>query len=437
MMEEGPLSDLRVLELPGAVGAYCGKLLADLGADVIKVEPPGGDPSRRIPPFFHDEPHPDKSLYFFAFNTSKRSITLDLDSADGRALLRRLAARADVLIETFPPGHLDSLGLGYEALRQQNPGLIYCSITGFGLWGPHAHYRASDLIAVAMSGMMYLAGFPEDPPNRPYGDQSHYCASVQACAGILTALIGRQRSGRGQRVEVSMQEALAMNQETAMQFWDLRQELRRRQGDVGRRVLPDGSWFRVPGIGTYECADGYVFLMVGVPGFGAPLSVLVQWMDQEGMAEDLTSPQWQQAFAQVDLRLITQLLVSADLSQAQELIPRFRYVDGIIQRFVRSKRKQELYEEGQRRGLLVAPVNTPQDVLENRQLRERGFFQEVEHPELGSVIAYPGPPYRLHGTPARIWRRPPRLGEHNRQVYLGELGLTEEELAALAGAGII
>ncbi len=234
-MEQGPLSDLHVLELPGAVGAYCGKLLADLGADVIKVEPPGGDPSRHIPPFFHDDPHPEKSLYFFAFNTSKRSITLDLTRADGRALFRRLARQADVVIDAFPPGHMDSLGIGYQSLRQENPGLVYCSITGFGLWGPHAHYKASDLIAVAMSGMMYLAGFPEDPPNRPYGDQSHYCASVQAAAGILMAILYRDRTGQGQLVEVSMQEALAMNQETAIQYWDLRQELRQRQGE-GRRL---------------------------------------------------------------------------------------------------------------------------------------------------------------------------------------------------------
>jgi crotonobetainyl-CoA:carnitine CoA-transferase CaiB-like acyl-CoA transferase len=434
-MSEGPLSDLRVLELPGAAGAYCGKLLADLGADVIKVEPPGGDPSRRLPPFFHDDPHPEKSLYFFAFNTSKRSITLDLQRADGRALLRRLAQRADVIIDCFPPGYMESLGLGYQSLRQLNPGLVYCSITGFGLWGPHAHYKSSDLIAVAMSGMMYLAGFPEDPPNRPYGDQSHYCASVQACAGILTALIGRDRSGHGQLVEVSMQEALAMNQETAMQYWDLRRELRQRQGE-GRR-LPSGEWFRVPGIGTYECADGHVYLMIGVPGFGAPISVLIQWMAEEGMAEDLTAPEWQDVFSRLDLRLLAQLYQGADTSAAQEWIPRFRHVDRIIERFVRSKRKQELYEEGQRRGLLVAPVNSPRDVLENRQLNERGFFQEVEHPELGAVIRYPGPPYRLHGTPARIWRRPPRIGEHNREVYLEELGLTEAELAALAGAGVI
>jgi len=166
------LSDVRVLDLSGEPGWYCGKLLAELGADVIKVEPPGGDPGRRIGPFYHGEVDPQKSLYFFAHNTSKRSVTLNVVTADGRSLFRRLVATSDVVIETFPPGFLESLGLGYEALTQVRPGIIVASITGFGQSGPHSHYKAPDIVAVAMSGMMYLAGFPEDPPNRPYGNQS-------------------------------------------------------------------------------------------------------------------------------------------------------------------------------------------------------------------------------------------------------------------------
>jgi len=220
------LSDIRVLDLAGEPGWYCGKLLAELGADVIKVEPPGGDPGRRIGPFYHDEVDPQKSLYFFAHNTSKRSVTLNIATADGLALFRRLAATADVVIETFPPGFLESLGVGYQALAQARPGIIVASITGFGQSGPHSHYKAPDIVAVAMSGMMFLAGFPDEAPNRPYGNQSHYCASIQAATGILTALLHRDRTGEGQQVEVSMQEALSMNQETAMQTWDIRGELR-------------------------------------------------------------------------------------------------------------------------------------------------------------------------------------------------------------------
>jgi benzylsuccinate CoA-transferase BbsE subunit len=187
------LSDIRVLDLSGEPGWYCGKLLAELGADVIKVEPPGGDPGRRIGPFYHDEVDPQKSLYFFAHNTSKRSVTLNVATADGLALFRRLVATADVVIESFPPGFLESLGVGYQALAQARPGIIVASITGFGQSGPHSHYKAPDIVAVAMSGMMYLAGFPEEAPIRPYGNQSYYCASVQAATGILTALLHRDR----------------------------------------------------------------------------------------------------------------------------------------------------------------------------------------------------------------------------------------------------
>ena len=160
------LGDIRVLDLAGPPGVYCAKLLADLGADVIKIERPGGDPLRNIGPFFHDEPDPEKSLYWFQFNTSKRSITLNLDSADGREILEKLVAKADVIVETFPPGHLEQMGLGYGTLRELNPRLILTSITPFGQTGPYQDFKGSDIIAQAMGGLMNLAGFPEDPPLR-------------------------------------------------------------------------------------------------------------------------------------------------------------------------------------------------------------------------------------------------------------------------------
>lgn len=163
------LGDIRVLDLTDQKGVYCTKLLADLGADTIKIEKPGGDPMRRVGPFFHDESDPEKSLYWFHFNTSKRGITLNLETADGREILKRLAGSADVVVETFPPGHLAEIGLGYSVLRQLNPRLVLTSITPFGLTGPHRDFKGSDLIAQAMGGLMYLAGFPEDPPHKLHG----------------------------------------------------------------------------------------------------------------------------------------------------------------------------------------------------------------------------------------------------------------------------
>jgi benzylsuccinate CoA-transferase BbsE subunit len=421
------LSDIRVLDLAGEPGWYCGKLLAELGADVIKVEPPGGDPGRHVGPFFRDEVDPEKSLYFFAHNTSKRGVTLNIATADGQALFRRLAATADVVIETFPPGFLESIELGYQALTQVRPGMILASITGFGQSGPHSHYKAPDIVAVAMSGMMYIAGFPEDPPNRPYGNQSHYCASIQAATGILTALLHRERTGEGQQVEVSMQEALSMNQETAMQTWDIRGELRRRMGNERR----------LPAIGVYECQDGYMTFYVGVPGFGAPWSVLVQWMVDEGMAEDLPEPKWQGLFQEMDMRLIAQLYFGHDAELVAQWKPRLAHVDEVLARFVLTHTMQEMYEEGQRRGLLVTPCNTPKDIVENRQLNHRQWFATVTHPELEATFTYPGPPYRLSDTPWRLRGRPPLSGEHNQEIYCRELGLAPQQLAALSGAGVV
>lgn len=421
------LSDIRVLDLAGEPGWYCGKLLAELGADVIKIEPPGGDPGRRVGPFYHDEVDPQKSLYFFAHNSSKRGITLNIATADGQALFRRLAATADVVIETFPLGFLDGLGLGYQALTHVRPSIILASVTGFGQWGPHSHYKAADIVAVAMSGMMYVAGFPEEPPSRPYGNQAHYCASVEAATGILTALLHRERTGEGQQVEVSMQEALSLNQETAMQYWDIRGELRKRLGNERR----------LPAIGVYECQDGYMTFFVGVPGFGAPWPALLQWMADEGMAEDLNTPEWRGVFEQMDMRLIAELYFGHDAEAAAQWKPRLSHVDDILDRFVRVHTMQEMYEEGQRRGLLVAPCNTPKDIVENPQLDYRRWFATVTHPELAATLTYPGPPYRLSETPWRLRQRPPLIGEHNHEVYCQELGLSVQQLATLSGAGVV
>jgi crotonobetainyl-CoA:carnitine CoA-transferase CaiB-like acyl-CoA transferase len=421
------LDDIRVLDLAGEPGMYCGKLLAELGADVVKIEPPGGDPARRTGPFFHDEVDPNKSLYFFGLNSSKRAITLNIATADGQALLKRLAATADVVVETFTPGYLESTGLGYDTLSQIKPDIILCSISGFGQWGPHSHYKAPDIVAVAMSGMMYLAGFPAEAPDRPYGNQAYYGASIQACSGILMALLHRDATGQGQQVDVSMQEALLLNQETAVPYWDIRRDLRGRVGNEQR----------LPAIGVYECQDGYVAFMVGVPGFGSPWPELMRWMADEGKAEDLLDERWQNLFGQLDMRLIAELYFGHDAELVATWVPRLSHIDEVLVRFIKNYTKAQLYEEGQRRGLLVAPVNTPKDLLENPQLNHRRWFTPVEHPELATTITYPGPPYRLSETPWRIRRRPPRIGEHNQEVYCGELGLPQEQLAALTAAGII
>ena len=419
------LDDIRVLDLTGQLGQYAGKLLADLGADVIKVEPPAGSPARTAPPFYHDDPDENRSLDFWYFNTNKRSVTLNLRCEDGQELFRRLLATADVLIESFPLDEAAALLPSNEELRALNPRLIHCSITGFGTWGPHAEWASADLVAVAMSGILTLAGYPDRPPTMPPANQGFLAGGIQAAQGILAALFHRDRTDRAQNVEVSMQEALMLAQETAMQFWDMRRELRKRQGDL--RLLP--------GVGTYECADGHVYMMVGVPGFGAPWSALARWMDEEGMAADLMEERWQQLLGGTDLRSLTALLTQPE--KLAEMMTQFAHVNDVLIDFIRSKTKQQLYEEGQRRRLLIGPVNSARDLLENAQLRAREWYQQVEHPELGTTVTYPGPPYRHGETPARIRRRPPLLGEHTAEVLTTDLGLTREQVSMLMAAGVI
>jgi benzylsuccinate CoA-transferase BbsE subunit len=426
------LDDVRVLELQGPRAQYCGKLLADLGADVIKVEPPGGDPARRIGPFHDGVAHRERSLQFFYFNTNKRSVALDLECEAGRDAFRELARTADVILESFEPGTLDALGLGFEELRSDNPGLVLTSITGFGQSGPHAHYRAPDLVSIAMSGVMFLSGYPDDPPNLPHGGQSEYCAGIWGAIGTLTALHERFGSGEGQRVDVSAQEALLLNQETAMQTWDLRGELRGRFGE--ERMIPSFPGLEFPGFGTYECADGHVMCMMAVLSGGGWSSV-VEWMDESGLAEELTSDAWRPFIAGLGLRELVDEMRDADEAAWVGVKRKLARLDEVLRRFILTRSKLDLYVEGQRRNLVLAPVSSPKDLIESPQLAARGYFHEVEHPELGQTIRYPGAPYRHSKTPWSIRRRPPLFAEHSEEVFCGELGMRREALPALTPPG--
>ncbi|MBI4233114.1 MAG: CoA transferase [Chloroflexi bacterium] len=412
-VESGPpaaLADVRVLDLADESGAYCGKLLADLGADVVKVEPPGGHPMRRYGPFLGDQPNPDRSLFFWHYNLNKRGITLNLESPDGQGLLRRLVGRADVLIETYPPGHLDSLGLGYGALRQVNPVLTVVSITPFGQTGPRKHWKGSDLVAQAVGGMMSVCGDPDREPVRVEGFQAFNVASSFAATGVLMALHWRAFSGEGQHLDVSLQEAVDSVLEVVNIFYIYGESNPGRQGT--RHGLRGAGQ-----VGdVYPCQDGYVCMLAPEPH---QLRPLFQWMDQEGKAEDL-------------LREPRYLVGGLRRDPNDE-----RHMHRLISAFFSGKARQELFREGQRRGITLAAVAQAEELEENLQLRARGFFVEVEHPEMGRQFTYPGAPALYHGTPWRVRRRPPLVGEHNQEIYQGELGLTPQELTWLSGAGVI
>ena len=420
---ETALGDIRVLDLADEKGLYCGKLLADLGANVIKIEKPGGDPARNRGPFYQDEPDPQKSLYWFQFNTSKRSITLNLETADGREIFKKLVEGADVLVETFPPGYLDGLGLGYAALREINPDMVMASITPFGQTGPYSQLQGTDIIGQAMGGIMYLAGFPDNPPNRLYGSQAYHMASVQAAAGILTALYAREVNGEGQHVDVSMQEAVAIAQESAMQTFDLRREIRKRTGSSG--LVPAH-----PAMGTYPCKDGYVNFFI------LDWLTLFDWMEKDGMIGDLREKHQAVIDKLTDLMFIFGITMNLE-AYDKFLDEDFPPVENQLKAFLMSKTKQELYEGGQGRRIQLSMVSTVEDLLASPQLNALGYFVDVEHPDLGATLKYPGAPYHLSATPWRIERRAPLIGEHNLDIYEKEMGFSREKIIQLKQGGII
>jgi len=414
------LESCRVLDLTDPKGMYCGKLLGDLGADVIKVEPPGGDPARNIGPFYGDEPHPERSLLWFAWNTSKRSITLNLELPDGQEIFLRLVATAHFLVESYPPGYLARLGLGYEALAQLNPALVMVSITPYGQTGPYAHHKACDLTGVATGGLLYLTGDGDRPPVRINASQAYFQAGLQAATGAIIAHYYRQVSGEGQYVDVSMQEAVLRTLFTTQATWNLNRVNRQREGIPYDQGPPLG----VAPVrrSVFPCRDGHVAVAVS----DMSIRALLRWMAEAGLDGDIM--QWGQRT----------LEANPNLSYVGQLDPAGRdRMEAALSRFLMTMTKAEIQEGALQRHLMFGVVNTPADLLHNRQLRSREFFMEVDHPELGGRLTYPGAPFKASLTPWRLYRRAPRIGEHNYQVYCQELGLSPWRLAALRAGGVI
>jgi benzylsuccinate CoA-transferase BbsE subunit len=406
----GALEGLRVVEFCDTTGAYCGRLLADLGAEVIKVEPPGGGIQRSTAPFYMDTLNPDTSIAFWVHNTSKKSVVLDLESPAGRQSARRLALTADVVLEDFPPGYLAARNLGYAALAAVKPSLVYTSVTGFGQAGPHAGYAYTDIVGQAMGGIMTLAGDAADPPHVIYGNQADVSASIHAAQGTLLAVLHAEATGEGQQVDVSAQEALSMSQETAMMTWDLQRRNRVRTGALG--MIP----IQLPGAGVYRASDGWVSLFVVAPG-GADFPELVTWMREAGMAGDLDQEPYASLCAELNMRTLTRIM--GDPGSAAAIIPQLTHINEALNAFVATMTARQCYEEGQGRRLLVGIVSTPKDLAENTQLRARDWYLKMQFDFLNATIEFPGPPYRLSESPTVI-TRPPRLGEHT-DIILAQL----------------
>lgn len=420
------LWDIRVLDLTDEMGVYCTKLLADLGADVIRVENPKGDPVRSRGPFFQDKVNPELSLFHFHFNTNKRSITLNLENVDGRDLFKKLVKTADVMVETFPPGYLKKLGLGYAFLRKINPGLILASVTGFGQQGPYSKYKAPDIVGVAMGGLMYLGGNPGEPPFYPGAFQGYHLASVDAAIGILLALYHRDLTGGGQQVDISMQESVCEAIEYGMVVWDLMKTLRKR---TGRRVYRD--WNEV-----FPCKDGYIMCS---PLGGGGWEKILEWMESEGMAADLKEPLYREALKVMAWGVMGGAVLPPDIDR--DLLRKnpqiVEHVEEVWQAFLMTHTREELYSGCQERGVGLMPIYNAKDVAEDPQLSLREYFVDVQHPELGTTLKYIGAPYRLSASPWKIARRAPLIGEHNLAIYKDELGLSAQELVTLKENGSI
>jgi crotonobetainyl-CoA:carnitine CoA-transferase CaiB-like acyl-CoA transferase len=413
--DEGLLSPYRVLDLTDEHGILCGKILADLGADVIQVEPPGGSSARRVGPFYHDEAHPERSLFWWSYAANKRSITLNLSSRDGRALLKRLVPSAHFLIESFPPGHMERLGLGYDELAVINPALIVVSVTPFGQDGPYAHYHASDLNGMGMAGFMYVTGDPDRPPARVGVPHFYLHGAAAGATGAMIAHAQRVLTGRGQRVDVSCQEAVARTLASAPQLFAIEKTVIRRQGSY--RQTGDTTFMRI----TWPCKDGFVnFQLSGGAGAGRSVNNLIQWMEEEGLGDSsLLGLDW----TTLGYGMITKELL-------ERVVPP-------VERFLMSHTKAELFEGAVKRRILLFPVATAGDIMRNSQLQARGYFRQVAHPDLATTITYPGPFVRAGATPIELRRLAPKVGEHNTEIYLDDLGLTREELTRLREAGAI
>lgn len=425
MVEEqtlGPLTGVRVIELASVEGQYCGKLLGDMGADVLLIEPPEGSPARRIGPFAEDRPGLNRSLNFWYYNTSKRGLTLDISRPAGQEMLRRLLAGADVVLESFRPGHLATLGLEYEALEERKPGLILASITPFGQTGPWRGFKSCDLVNMALGGPMASNGYDDlagSPPIRPDGGHSYLMGSEFGFIAILLALIEREVSGQGQWLDVAIHEACAGTTEGAFPNWEYSHQIVKRQ--TGRHASPGSTrpW-------QHRTADGrFVNLMGGgIPRSFGSWKPLMAWMGRHGAAGDLSEPRYETILHR---------------SPAQRRDATTLHVLDTIAHFVQGISAEEVYREGQARKLPWAVIRSPEENLDDPHWHDRGFFVEVEQPEIGGSATYPGAPYRFSRTPwsASGPRHAPLLGEHNVQIYQGELGLTREELRALFEQGVM
>ena len=412
------LDDVRILEVGGELGGWCGKLLADMGATVTKLEPPEGEETRMYPPFYDDEPHKDRSLYFWHYNANKQSVTLDVQSETGRDIFLRLAEQADVIIDSSKPRWLDSLGLGYERISKVAPDIIFASISPFGQDAPYSDYASTDLTALAFGGPVWSCGYDDHsiPPVRGGGNQAYHTTCHFAAIGILTALVHRQFTGEGQFIDVNMHAAQNVTTEGAVYHWLVAGDTVQRQ--TGRHASPTPT-----ADSQMRCGDGR-YVNIGFPARTEEQWLhLLAWLDEHGLVGDLS-------------KYISPPSREAIIRRDPEAVQQMEEVMDAVKELCLANNAHDIFVRAQDLGFQWGIVYSPEETLEDRHFKERGMQVTVEHPELGAEFVYVGAPYDFEATPWAIRRRPPLLGEDNEAVY-GELGICAEELAAIREAGVI
>jgi len=372
-----PLSGIRVLELSGRWTGFCGRLLSDLGAEVILAEPPGGSIARSAGPFLDNQPGPERSQSFWYENAGKLGITLDLSTPPGRARVLKLVQSCDVVVESYAPAYLPAAGLGYESFSRINPGLVMASVTGFGQTGPYSSYKSCGLAASAVGGQMYVCGSPQGQPLQPYGEQPYHLASLFAACGILLALRRRDLTGKGQYIDISLQESAADALEHVMVQYFNDNVVPRRQSSLQWNGAAD----------LFPCRDNYIFLT-----FNREWNTLVELLGRNDMAAEFGQPAWgEESYRRQHMDDIQEVLTFWTCQHGSD----------------------ELFKLGQDMRYPWAPVNPVGDVVRNPQLRARKYFIPAAHPLAPQGLEVPRPVIVTPEAPAYEWRRAPFMGEHD------------------------
>ena len=397
-LTHGPLDGVKALDLSEDIaGSFCGRLLADYGAEVLKLEPPTGVSLRRMGPFFGDDPHPEKSLFYLLMNLNKKGATLNLETVTGRNILERLVPHVDVVIESYRPGYLTDLGLGYDDLRDSNPSLIMTSITPFGQTGPYSQFKGEEVVNYAMGLIMSISGVQGEEPLKHGGFQAQYEGGLNGAAATSMALFMQSNTGEGQHIDVSVTECVASTAMATQTMYPF-------MGGTLPRRRPSGSNFGHP----MPCKDGWIIVQTGG---GATWDTIADFFGDPQLKEP--------KFADPAQRL----------RNTEEL-------DQVVLDSIKDRGKWDLFTKAAEARMLFGLVQTPSELLECPQLESRDFYREIDHPVIGKVKV-PAALFNLSLTPYQYIRPAPTLGQHNSEIYLDGLEYSRENFVRLRQLNVI